>query len=157
MRRLITIWRKKSSPEGSESSNAGQQELIVTLYDSTVQLRPLGSGDEQEALAAHHELRSDDFDFLFDCNPKIDWNQYLQILAEQAQGKNLPADRVPATFLVATVENQITGRVSIRHYLNEYLAGTGGGHIGYAVRPEFRRKGMVEFMKTQRFIPVTAD
>ena len=52
------------------------------------------------------------------------------------------ADRVPATFLVAAVDNRIVGRVSIRHYLNEYLAGTGGGHIGYAVRPEFRGQGM---------------
>ena len=108
----------------------------------SMQLRPLGSGEEQEALAAHSELLRDDFDFLLDLNPEIGWDQYLQILADQAQGINLRADRVPATFLVAAVDNRIVGRVSIRHYLNEYLAGTGGGHIGYAVRPEFRRQGM---------------
>ena len=31
-------------------------------------------------------------------------------------------------------------RVSIRHSLNAYLAEV-GGHIGYAVRPGFRRRG----------------
>jgi len=47
---------------------------------------------------------------------------------------------VPATFLVAEVGGQVVGRVSIRHELNAYLAEV-GGHIGYGVRPGFRRRG----------------
>jgi predicted acetyltransferase len=47
---------------------------------------------------------------------------------------------VPATFLVAEAEGQIVGRVSIRHELNACLAEV-GGHIGYGVRPGFRRRG----------------
>jgi predicted acetyltransferase len=38
------------------------------------------------------------------------------------------------------VAGKLVGRVSIRHELNAYLAEL-GGHIGYAVRPEFRRRG----------------
>jgi len=47
---------------------------------------------------------------------------------------------VPATFLVAEVDGQVIGRVSIRHHLNPYLADV-AGHIGVGVRPGFRRRG----------------
>jgi len=47
---------------------------------------------------------------------------------------------VPATFLLARVGGDLVGRVSIRHELNDFLAEF-GGHIGYAVRPQFRRRG----------------
>lgn len=47
---------------------------------------------------------------------------------------------MPATFLVAVVEDRIVGRASVRHELNATLAET-GGHIGYGVRPADRRRG----------------
>ncbi len=55
---------------------------------------------------------------------------------------------MPATFLVAVAEGQIVGRVSIRHVLNAYLAEV-GGHIGYGVRPGFRRRGYATAMLRQ--------
>ena len=48
--------------------------------------------------------------------------------------------RVPGTFLVAEVDGQLVGRVSIRHELNAHLRRE-GGHIGYGVRPGFRGRG----------------
>ena len=47
---------------------------------------------------------------------------------------------VPSTFLLACVDGDIVGRVSIRHELNAYLASV-ASHIGYAVRPTYRRRG----------------
>ncbi len=47
---------------------------------------------------------------------------------------------MPATFLVADVGGQIVGRTSIRHELNEFLARE-GGHIGYGVVAQHRRRG----------------
>ncbi|MET8873182.1 hypothetical protein [Nocardia sp. NPDC004604] len=44
----------------------------------------------------------------------------------------MPDSIVPATFLIATVNDEIIGRADIRHTLNDYLARR-GGHIGYAV------------------------
>nr|WP_277601937.1 GNAT family N-acetyltransferase [Brevibacterium linens] len=45
-----------------------------------------------------------------------------------------------AEFLVAEVDGRPVGRTSIRYELNDFLF-TLGGHVGYAVAPEFRRRG----------------
>jgi GNAT superfamily N-acetyltransferase len=103
-------------------------------------LRPLGFLDEKQALTAHEELAQDGFEFLFDRDQDVSWPVYCQRLENQRLGLDLPEDMVPATFLVAEAEGQIDGRVSIRHALNAYLAEL-GGHIGYGVRPGFRRRG----------------
>ncbi len=55
-------------------------------------------------------------------------------------GIDLPKGRVPATFLIAEVTGELIGRASIRHELNTFLFNY-GGHIGYGVRPQFRRRG----------------
>jgi predicted acetyltransferase len=74
------------------------------------------------------------------------FRRYLEVLAEQDQGINLPsAQHVPSTFLFAFVGSRIVGRVAIRHSLNERLARV-GGHLGYVVVPEFRRKGYATTM-----------
>lgn len=49
--------------------------------------------------------------------------------------------RVPAAMLWAVEDGEWLGRVSVRFELNEYLASV-GGHIGYAVRPSARRRGV---------------
>jgi predicted acetyltransferase len=68
------------------------------------------------------------------------FSRYLEVLAEQERGENLPPKHVPSTFLFAFVATRIIGRVSIHHSLNEFLERV-GGHIGYVVVPEFRRQG----------------
>ncbi len=50
------------------------------------------------------------------------------------------AQPVPETFLLAFLGNELVGRVSVRHKLTDRLAQY-GGHIGYGVRPAFRRRG----------------
>jgi predicted acetyltransferase len=67
--------------------------------------------------------------------------RYLEILEDQERGVNMPSpDHVPTTFLFAFVGDRIVGRASIRHSLNRSLHRE-GGHIGYVVVPEFRRRG----------------
>lgn len=68
------------------------------------------------------------------------FSRYLEVLAEQERGANLPPNHVSSTFLFAFVATRIVGRVSIRRSLNEFLERV-GGHIGYVVVPEFRRLG----------------
>jgi predicted acetyltransferase len=56
-------------------------------------------------------------------------------------GLELAPDRVAASFLVAEEDGDLVGRASIRHELNEFLVHV-GGHIGFAVRPAYRRRGV---------------
>ena len=53
-----------------------------------------------------------------------------------------PEGRVPATqyMLLREEDQKIVGMLQIRHVLNDYLAKY-GGHIGYSVAPDERRKG----------------
>ena len=95
--------------------------------------------DESQVALAQVELAADDFEFVFQ-QPGQSWESYLADVERQRLGINIPPGRVAATFLLAEVGRDIVGRVSIRHELDEYLASV-GGHIGYAVRPAYRRRG----------------
>jgi predicted acetyltransferase/N-acetylglutamate synthase-like GNAT family acetyltransferase len=69
------------------------------------------------------------------------FEKYIEILPLLSNRKNLPDGHVPCTFLIAFNEaNEVVGRVSIRHELNEFLSNI-GGHIGYGVTPSHRKKG----------------
>jgi predicted acetyltransferase len=103
-------------------------------------LRLPGEDEEEEFLRAHHATSPDVPYFLHYYKEGMPFRRYLEILSEQERGINLPPNFVPSTFLFAFVGTRIVGRVSIRLSLNEFLERV-GGHIGYAVVPEFRRLG----------------
>ncbi|WP_426562644.1 GNAT family N-acetyltransferase [Angustibacter sp. McL0619] len=103
-------------------------------------LRPLTPDDETVCLAAHEQLLADDFTFLLNWEPGLDWAEYLGRLERIRGGDDLGEGMVPADFLLAEVDGELVGRVSIRHRLNEFLS-EHGGHIGYGVLPAFRRRG----------------
>lgn len=104
-------------------------------------LRHPTESEEQEFLRAHRATSPGYPSFLHNYEPGMPFRQYLGILADQEQGINLPSpNHVPETFLFAFVEKRIVGRTSIRHTLNPFLLRV-GGHIGYVVVPEFRRRG----------------
>ncbi len=106
----------------------------------TLRLRPLRLDDEHEARAAHAELAAEGFPFLLHWEAGEPWVSYLDQLDKIRRGVDLHPDYVPATFLAAVVDGALVGRVSIRHELNAFLTEE-GGHIGYAVRPNYRRRG----------------
>jgi predicted acetyltransferase len=103
-------------------------------------LRPFSNSDEREARSAHAELNRDGFTFLHGFQDDEPWPSYLERLERLRTGTEVPDGWVPQTFLAADVAGQLVGRASIRHGLNQFLA-QWGGHIGYAVRPAFRRRG----------------
>jgi predicted acetyltransferase len=106
----------------------------------SLRLRPLTAGDEESARQAHVELEPEGFEFLLDLHDGEPWTAYLDRVTDHRLGVGPSRGWVPATFLGAEVDGQLVGRVSIRHELNAFLAEF-GGHIGYAVRPAFRRRG----------------
>jgi predicted acetyltransferase len=119
-------------------------------------LRPLGPDDEVVAEKAHEELADDDFPFLLDRQRAEEWEAYTRMLARWRRGLDLPADRLPAAFLLARVGADVVGRVSIRFSLNEELHAR-GGHIGYAVRPGFRRRGYAHEILRQALVVARAE
>jgi predicted acetyltransferase len=96
--------------------------------------------EEQEFLSAHRATSLEVPYFLHYYKEGMPFPRYLEVLAEQERGSKLPLNHVPSTFLFAYVKTRIVGGVSIRHSLNADLERV-GGHIGYVVVPEFRRRG----------------
>lgn len=74
------------------------------------------------------------------CDPAV-FEQWVALLAAQERGEDLPDDLVASTSRWIVEDGRLVGFLSVRHLLNDYLREL-GGHIGYAVRPSARRRGI---------------
>jgi len=99
---------------------------------------PLAS-DESEVLAAQSELKDEDFTFAF-LKRGQSFAEFVQMVDNHRHGRALDHGWVESTWLLAVVDGAVVGRSSIRFELNASLL-VEGGHIGYAVRPNHRRRG----------------
>jgi predicted acetyltransferase len=101
-------------------------------------------------------MAAEQFTFGLGYEPGMPWSAYLTALEEHRAGINLPAGFVPGTFLVADVAGEIVGRASIRHVLNDFLAQQ-GGHIGYGVLAQHRRRGYATEILRQSLVIARAN
>ncbi len=103
-------------------------------------LRPVRLADEDTVLRAHVVMLADGFEFAGGYRHGMPFEDYVTMLDEQRRAHGVSADWVPSTFLLAEVDDVVVGRTWIRHRLNDRLLAI-GGHIGYGVLPEHRRRG----------------
>lgn len=69
-----------------------------------------------------------------------DFNGYLRVVDAWTRGDELPIGWVPVSTFWLVDAGTYVGSTNVRHELNPYLRDF-GGHIGYTIRPSFRRKG----------------
>lgn len=103
----------------------------------------LRDGMEFHAVSAEEiELVENDFDSW--------WRNENDLSVPIILANGTPAPRVANSHFWLVSDDKFIGRVSVRHELSPYLRVV-GGHIGYAVRPDERRKGyghlMMELVK----------
>ncbi len=112
-------------------------------------LRELELGDEAPFMKALKDWEGEDLSwFTFDWAPGIDFAGHLERLALNKRGVDLPTGFVANTMFYGFLGDEIIGRVHVRHELNEYLRAR-GGHIGYALAPRFRGRGLSFEMVSQ--------
>ncbi len=75
------------------------------------------------------------------CNiSREDFDDALDVMIAQSEGKRLPEGYVPQTVYYLWDDDNIVGTFHFRHYLCRSLI-EGSGHIGYYIAPEYRGKG----------------
>lgn len=126
------------------------------MCSSNLRLRPPIESDAVAFAAAHEALRQEDFEFGPGFDPSVPFADFIESMADARHGRNLLKGRVAESFLLGIVDDSIVGRVSVRFALNEFLSAF-GGHIGYAVLPEYRRRGLATDMLSQALVIARAE
>jgi len=85
---------------------------------------------------------------LRDCQTAEEWLKIIDMYeSEEACSKVL----VPSSTYIAVrlSDNKIVGITDLRHHINHPVLSVWGGHIGYTIRPDERRKGYGKEMLRQ--------
>lgn len=73
-------------------------------------------------------------------DPRV-FARWVAMLERYERDIDVPGDLVPSSSRWIEEDGRLVGFVSLRHRLNEFLLEV-GGHIGYAVRPIARGRGV---------------
>ena len=81
-----------------------------------------------------------------DYTKNLSYEQWLDKRIKEHAGDELEEGRVPASVYFLVHNDRFVGHISIRHSIETEFLSTIGGHIGYGVRPNERRKGYATTM-----------
>lgn len=81
------------------------------------------------------------------------FEQFLEFLySEDSEEKLTDSNWVPhTTYWLLNEEDVLVGAANVRHRLNQKLLNC-GGHIGYGIRPSYRRKGYANALLSQTLL-----
>lgn len=100
--------------------------------------------DALEAFLVQFDGAPDDLHGYF-CERDASIGEAVRLLDAWALGDELNDGWVPCTTLFSEVDGALAGVINIRHELSDGLREI-GGHIGYAVAPSHRRRGVATAM-----------
>lgn len=99
----------------------------------------------EEIIAFKNEISAEDGGFdgcgsLKNCNTAAEWLEQLCIMKSS---ETCPKGLVPSDTYIAVrkSDGRLVGIIDLRHSLDTPILSEWGGHIGYSVRPDERRKG----------------
>ncbi|MGG4395247.1 GNAT family N-acetyltransferase [Paenibacillus thiaminolyticus] len=121
--------------------------IIMRLYPqfmeaSGIELRPLALTDGSDIYEMLQKMGPGENGFSnsgYGIRP-TQFRSYLKSYIHMSQGRRLPAHLVPQNVYWLYVQGRPVGIGKLRHALTDALREQ-GGHIGYAIRPEARRRG----------------
>lgn len=104
-------------------------------------LTPPSEAYKESYIQALQEFQAEGRNLNFDVTElNEDFGGFVQLLLDQKDRSKLAPGRVPSSDFWLIDDNEFTGRLSVRHELNDHLLKI-GGHIGYEIRPSKRRHG----------------
>jgi predicted acetyltransferase len=126
------------------------------LNSMNLRLRPYTKADESAARSAHMVAEAEGSHMLLGFDDDTSWDDFLNSIDDQRAGLLHSQYVVRGVQLAADVRGELVGRASVRFELNEFFE-TRGGHIGYYVRPEFRRLGYATEILRQALVVARAE
>lgn len=129
-----------------------EKDFKIRLRKPTMQDAGQVMSLKEEILASDHG--GDAFAGCGELRQAATMEEWLRVLAEYEDEKNVPEGRVPSTSYVAVREGdgRIVGIIDLRHHINHPILGLWGGHMGYTVRPFERGKGYAKEMLRQNLL-----
>ncbi len=99
-------------------------------------------------------LSSNDMDKFAGCGNLekcLSAKEWIDTVNLHKTAETCPKDKVPSMIYIAVHEtdNQIVGIIDLRYHINTPVLSTWGGHMGYCVRPDERKKGYAKEMVRQ--------
>lgn len=82
------------------------------------------------------------------CAEPVDWIESIELMSSE---DTCPDGTVPSdTFIAVRIsDDKMVGVIELRHHIDHPVLGVWGGHVGYSVHPDERRKGYGKEMLRQ--------